>query len=124
MCTSFQSSVLDDKDTDCGSKLYYEFLLTDKLYNDFQYRYIKDPTTNQLVELNDDNKSKYIGKIVKMRSPMFCKGDKICNKCAGNYYYKIGSKNIGLLTTEIGEIAADLKLLELLETLLIKTISS
>ena len=104
MCTSFQSSVLDDEGSDCGSKLFYNAELTEKNYNKFIYRYIKDPNTNQLVELNDDNKSKYIGKIVKMRSPMYCKGDKICNKCAGNYYYKMGSKNVGLLTTEIGGI--------------------
>lgn len=104
MCTSFQSSVLDDEGSDCGSKLFYNVELTEKNYNKFIYRYIKDPNSNQLVELNDENKSKYIGKVVQMRSPMYCKGDKICNKCAGNYYYKMGSKNVGLLTIEIGGI--------------------
>ena len=103
MCTSFQSSVLDKKGSDCGSKLYYEFLLTDDNYKDFLYRYVKD-SNGQLVVLNDDNKSKFIGKIVKMRSPLYCKGDKLCNKCMGDYYYKMGSKNVGLLTTEIGGI--------------------
>jgi hypothetical protein len=104
MTTSFQSSVLDEENSDCGTKLFYEFVLTEDIFNKFKFRYIKDPTTGQLVELNNENKSKYINKLVKMRSPLFCKGDKICNKCAGNYYYKMGSKNIGLLTTEIGGI--------------------
>jgi hypothetical protein len=104
MCTSFQTSVLDDEGSDCGSKLFYEFVLDEKHFDKFMYRYVKDPSTNQLVELNEDTKSKFINKVVKMRSPMYCKGDKICNKCAGNYYYKMGSKNIGLLTTEIGGI--------------------
>ena len=104
MCTSFQTSVLDDKNSDCGSKLFISVELTEKNYDGYIYRYIKDPSSNQLIELNYDNKSKYVGKIVQMRSPLYCKGDKICNKCAGNYYYKMGSKNIGLLTIEIGGI--------------------
>lgn len=102
MCTSFQSSTLDKKDSDCGTKLFYEFELTNDNYNLYQYRYIKEPSTGKLVELNDDNKDKYIGKFVKMRSPMYCKGDKICNKCAGNYFYKMNIENIGLLTNTIG----------------------
>lgn len=103
MCTSFQSSTLDKKGSDCGTKLFYEFELTDKNYNLYQYRIIKDPTTGKLIELNDDNKDKYIGKFVKMRSPLYCKGDKICNMCAGNYFYKMKIENIGLLTNTIGE---------------------
>jgi len=103
MSTSFQSSVLDKESSDCGTKLYYEFVLTEGDYKNFLYRYVLDPSTNKLVELNDETKSKYFNKKVKMRSPLYCKGDKICNKCAGNYYYKMGSKNIGLLTTEIGK---------------------
>jgi len=101
MSTSFQSATLDEPNSDCGTKLLFEFLLTDKQYGKFKYRYVKD-SSGKLVELNDDNKSQYIGKKVKMRSPLYCKGDKICNKCAGNYFYKIGIKNIGLLTNTIG----------------------
>lgn len=102
MCTSFQSSRIDEKGSDCGTKLFYEFELTDKNYSKFKYRILKDPKTGRLTELNDDNKSEYIGKIVKMRSPLYCKGDKICNMCAGNYFYKLGIENIGLLTNTIG----------------------
>ena len=52
--------------------------------------------------LTGDNMDKYIDKVVKMRSPMYCIGDKLCNKCAGELYYKIGIKNIGLTTSSVG----------------------
>ena len=39
---------------------------------------------------------KYIGKTVKLRSPMYCKNDKICNICAGEADYKLNNINVGL----------------------------
>lgn len=101
MCSSFQSIVADKKGTDCGTKKCIKMLLTNDNYKLFKYRYIKEKSGN-LVLLNDDNKDKYIGKIVEFRSPMYCKGDKICNKCAGELYQKLGIDNIGLLTITIG----------------------
>jgi hypothetical protein len=45
---------------------------------------------------------KYIGKRVKLRSPMYCKGENLCNACAGNAFYNQGIKNVGLTTASIG----------------------
>jgi hypothetical protein len=45
---------------------------------------------------------KYIGKRVKMRSPMYCKGECLCNACAGNAFYNQGIKNVGLTAANIG----------------------
>lgn len=72
-------------------------VIEDKLKDIFLYRYILDG--GKLVMLNKNNISKYIGKQVMMRSPMFCKSEKICNKCAGDLFYKLGIKNAGLLTS-------------------------
>ena len=39
---------------------------------------------------------------IKMRSPMYCIGEKLCNKCAGERYYKLGISSIGLGTNKMG----------------------
>ena len=40
--------------------------------------------------------SKYLGKTVKMRLPTDCIGKELCNRCAGDRFYMLGIKNIGL----------------------------
>jgi hypothetical protein len=46
---------------------------------------------------------KYMGKTVKMRSPLYCLGgETICNKCAGEGFYNLGIENVGLTTSSIG----------------------
>lgn len=102
MAMSFQSVTVDKKDTDCGTKKFFKVLLTDSNYKLFRYRFIKNPENGRLIELNDENKGKFIGKYVEMRSPLYCKNDKLCNACAGNYFYKLGIENIGLTTNSIG----------------------
>jgi len=100
--TSFQAAVIDAPGSDCGTKKLFKIHLTDKIYNLYKYRYVKDG--NNLVELNDSNKDKFMDKIVYMRSPLYCKGDKICSKCAGQFFYKLGVENIGLTTNSIGGV--------------------
>ena len=54
----------------------------------------------KFVKLTNENKSKYVGKEVKLRSPMYCKGVGknrcLCNICAGDFNYMINKLNIGL----------------------------
>ena len=100
-----QSEVLGDEGSDCGSKGYIKIRIPEKKWNDFLYRYII--VGDHLVNLDEDTIKKYIGKEVKLRSPMYCVGvgrDKcLCNICAGDFYYKLGKKNIGLLCSRPAE---------------------
>ena len=65
------------------------------------YSYIIDK--GNLVELTTENQDKYLGKKVKMRFSSMCKSKTgICNKCAGNLFYRIGIKNIGLTCSKPG----------------------
>lgn len=96
---AFQSLVLGDKGTDCKAKNYQEIFLTKKNAFLFEYRYIIEGT--KLVLLDDTTMPKYIGRKVKMRDPLFCASDKICNKCAGELYYKLGIPNIGITSTRM-----------------------
>lgn len=93
-----QNIVVDDPGTDCGTPHYMKILIRPELKSMFLLRYILD--NSKLVLLNDDNIDKYVGKTVLMRSPMFCKGDKICNKCAGETFYRMGVSNAGLFVSE------------------------
>jgi len=101
---AMQSLVLDAPGSDCGTTQYLETEINDKIKGMYVDRYILDPGSSEadakgLVLLTTKNIKNYVGKRVKMRSPMFCKSDKICNKCAGELFYKLGMKNAGLLST-------------------------
>ena len=66
----------------------------------FLDRYIVDKSApGGLTLLTEKNIKNFVGKKVRMISPLFCKGDKVCNKCAGELFYKLGVKNAGLLTS-------------------------
>jgi hypothetical protein len=105
---AMQSVVLDVKDSDCGSKNYLEVTLAPELKNDFVYRYIIEGS--KLVLIDDSNIDKYIGKKIKLRSPMYCISDKVCNKCAGDIYYKLGLVNLGLTATRVSSTLLNLNM--------------
>ena len=98
LSAAFQSEVLGPKGSDCGTKLLLKATLTDGNYKSFLYRYIVDG--GKIVKLTNENKSKYVGKEVKLRSPMYCKGVGknrcLCNICTGDFNYMINKLNIGL----------------------------
>lgn len=94
LLAAFQSEVLDEPGTDCHTKNTLDVLLTKKNSKDFLYRYIVEG--GKYVCLTPEVINSYVGKTVKMRSPMMCKGDKYCNICAGEMNYKLGNLNIGL----------------------------
>lgn len=98
---AFQTVILDEPGSDCRTKEYITVDLTNKNLPEFIYNYIIKPN-GELEELTSDNADKYIGKKVKMRFSIFCKSKTgICNKCGGNFFYRRGSRNIGLATIQI-----------------------
>lgn len=98
---AFQTVLLDEPGSDCKSDKYITVELTKKNLPEFMYNYIIK-SNGELEELTSDNSDKYIGKKVKMRFSMFCKSKTgICNKCAGNFFYRRGARNVGLATIQI-----------------------
>lgn len=98
-----QTELLDEKGTDCGTKRGIDIDITEENKKDYLYRYIVK--NGKPVELTDDNIDSYVGKTVEMRSPMTClktKKGRMCNICAGNFYYMIGLDTIGLSASRIG----------------------
>lgn len=118
MIAELQSEILGPKDSDCGSLGYLEIVIP-KNTNDFVDRYIIEG--NKLKVLSSDVIKSYVGKKVKMRSPMFCTrvGEKkcLCNKCAGDYYYKLNKENIGLVGSKVATTLTQLNLQKFHENL-------
>ena len=92
-----QVITLGEEKSDCGSTQYLKVQIPASMKNMFMNRWILD--NGRLVLLGDSNIGNYVGKEVMMRSPMLCKSEEICSKCAGESFYKLGMKNAGLLTT-------------------------
>ena len=92
--------MVDEQGSDCGTTLTKKFTITKGNKASFMYRYIVEK--GKLVFLEESNIDNYVGKTVNMRTPLYCKSDKYCSKCAGELYNKLGIQNVGLLTTRIG----------------------
>ena len=93
----YQSIAMDKPGTDCGSKGYLPVFLTSQNYKDYLWQYIVEDS-GRLVLLDSNNFTNYINKTVKFRSPIGCLTPKICNKCMGERFYKLGIENVGLTT--------------------------
>jgi len=92
--------------TDCGTKNLIPLKITKKNKDNVLYTYIAEG--DSLVLLTKDNINKYVGKTVKMRSPMSCKDECICEKCAGRLFYMLDIEYAGLFGIQISH--ADLNL--------------
>lgn len=101
LAAAFQGLVLDDAGTDCGTNRTIEMVLDKDTAKLLEYRYIVED--GKLVRLDSENMKNYIGQKIHLRSPMYCKGDKYCNKCCGDLYYMIDDlKTVGLVINRVG----------------------
>lgn len=106
--SGLQTEVLGEYGSDCGTKKTLDITIPKKT-EDYLYRYIVE--NDKLVCLTPDIISNYIGKTVRMRSPMYCIDKKcICNKCAGDNFYKLDKKNIGLVAVTMGGVLLNLNM--------------
>ena len=66
---------------------------------------------DELVLITDDNYRDYVGKQVRLRSPIFCKNEKLCKRCYGTLSDSVHSRYIGILAAQaMGEVATQLTL--------------
>ena len=90
---------MEEKQVDCGTKHYLSIVIPKDLKSMFLYRFIIDGA--KLVELTPENIDKYVDKEVKLRSPMLCKGDTICEHCAGTLFKRMDLKDCGLVASNM-----------------------
>ncbi len=108
LLSALQTEVLGPVGSDCGTHKTLEVTITKKNADDFLYRYIVE--NGKLVELTTDVIGSYIGKTVKLRSPMLCIGKTLCNHCMGNLFYKLGITNVGLSAATVSATILKAKL--------------
>jgi hypothetical protein len=101
LSAAFQNIVLDKEGTDCGTGKTMKQLVTKGNSNMFMYRYVREKSGG-LTLLTSDNIAQYYNKVVDVRSPLYCTGKQYCSKCAGELYYRLGIKNVGIVTNRIG----------------------
>lgn len=105
---AFQGVVLDERGSDCKTPLLASVELTKDNVGFYLYHFIK--VGDNYVRLEPSNKDKYINKTVKMRLPDYCRGEKLCNRCAGDMYYLLGIDNIGLTFSRVSNSTLNLKM--------------
>ncbi len=91
----FQNIHLGKRGSDCGTTQTKKVFIepgSDK----YLYRYIM--VNKKPIMLTDENISKYYGKTVDMRTPLYCKAKdgEYCNKCYGERKYILDLLNVGL----------------------------
>lgn len=99
MLSAYQHVILDKPGSDCGTKRTITVTLTDDMISNMMYSYIVEGSN--LIELTTKNVDKYRGKTVKMRFSSLCENEHICNKCAGNLFYRMGIANVGVATPQL-----------------------
>jgi hypothetical protein len=92
--SGYQNASVAEDGTDCHTKSYIRVKITEDNFEDFEFQNIMIGE-DKYEPLTIDNKSKYVGKNVKMRSPMACIY-KVCSVCAGRNPYIHGQTNIGI----------------------------
>lgn len=97
---ALQHIIVGKAGTDCGSKETIEVNLDAKNINDFMYCFVLD--RGGLTEITSKNKSKFIGKTVRLRFSSLCKSKGyICEKCAGTLFRRLGKEAVGVATYQM-----------------------
>ena len=99
-----QTEVIDEDGSSCLTEKTLDVIVSDKNISDCLNRNIK--VNGKPLLLTTGNINSYKGKQVKMYSPMYCTGDKLCSKCAGTY----GNKFIGLDTSKVATTLTNLNM--------------
>lgn len=96
----FALSNLKISSTDCKSKLYLTLFVKESIFKLIQGRWYLNEKTNKLEQITP--KSNIINKIIKLRSPLYCKDKNgICETCFGKNKSQLGTDKIGLLAGSV-----------------------
>lgn len=99
--SSLQHVILLEPESDCETKRHITLKVTNKNINSIMYCYVIN-NDGSLTEITSKNRDKFIGKEVKLRFSSMCEAKNgICNKCAGNLFYRLGIRNVGASTPQI-----------------------
>jgi DNA-directed RNA polymerase subunit beta' len=92
-------------DEDCQTTDYLEIKIYNKnVAKSVLWRWYLNEKTNKLEKIITSNYLSLVGQTIKLRSPIYCKNEKICRKCYGDLYKILHSDQVGIIATQaIGE---------------------
>ena len=79
----------------CNTRRTLDIKLTNELFGRLRGRYTQDSKGNLKPVSKED-----IGKIIHLRSPVFCKSRGICRTCFGELIHQMASENIGIIAAQ------------------------
>ena len=86
---------------DCKTRKYLEIKVTEQIAPLILGRYYLDEKTNELKIIDEKNIDKLKNKLIKLRSPIFCKAkDGICKTCYGKLHEQIKNNEIGITAVQ------------------------
>lgn len=91
---AFGSVVLGEPNSDCHTKAYLKVPITDKNWKGYEGQNVM-VGPDKYETITADNHGKFVGTVVKLRSPMCCLSERVCSVCAGRRPYMTGMTNIG-----------------------------
>jgi DNA-directed RNA polymerase subunit beta' len=100
---------LDDDVQDCGTKDTLNINILDLKMARALIGRFNVTTENVLEEVTWENYSKYIGQMVRLRSPILCQSKKLCKTCYGKTAAFVHSKYVGIMASQaLGEVGTQL----------------
>ena len=102
--------ILDSNLDDCGTEDYLNVFVEDeKKAKCLLYKFYLNGDNEELI--TNDNLKNIIGKNIKIRSPIFCKSEKVCKRCYGDLHKILHSPFIGMIAAQsLGEASTQLVL--------------
>lgn len=85
---------LNISNPNCGTKNYLTFKLNNDIFKRLRGRFIVE--NGKLINIEKT----HVGKIIQLRSPMFCKSIDICRVCYGELSKQLKSENIGIIASQ------------------------
>jgi len=106
-CANLQ---IDGTLDNCGTTDCLEVYVKDKKKSRMLVgRYYQEP--GKLYGITKENCVDLVGKTIMLRSPVFCKSQKVCHKCYGDLYKSLHSRFIGVIAAQtLGERGTQLVL--------------
>lgn len=106
-CANLQ---IDVNSEDCGTEdLLSVYVDDEKKAKMLIGKWFKENDT--LIKMTEYNYLGYVGKIVEVRSPIYCKNPKLCTKCYGELYEMLDTEFVGVIAAQsLGECNTQLVL--------------
>jgi hypothetical protein len=97
---AFAHVEMDEEGSDCKTKETVPLIIDKNTIKDYFLRYCY--FGGKEILLTEDNINTLMGKTVRLRTPLFCTSQKLCSKCMGELYYRMGIRNVGFLAAKLG----------------------